>query len=105
MIDFSLFTDKGDREINEDSVQYCEKDGIFCFVLCDGLGGHGKGDAASSLVTKSICHTFLNSNSVEDFFTSAMMNAQIELLAEQKRLHSPEEMKTTAVVLVMDENE
>ena len=53
MVIYSSFSDKGDREINEDSVAAAEKDGRYCFVLCDGLGGHGKGDLASGSVTGS----------------------------------------------------
>lgn len=99
MIDYAVFTDKGGREINEDSVQYCEKDGAYCFVLCDGLGGHGRGEEASSLVSDTICSAFKHSQSIEDFFNTALQSAQDELLNKQQELHAFNEMKTTAVVL------
>lgn len=43
MITYTVFTDRGGREVNEDSARVFEKDGKKCLVLCDGLGGHGKG--------------------------------------------------------------
>lgn len=49
---YALFTDRGDRAVNEDSIGVCSKENEHCFVLCDGLGGHGMGDAASSLVAE-----------------------------------------------------
>ena len=50
MITYTVFTDRGGREVNEDSARVFEKDGKKCLVLCDGLGGHGKGEVASALV-------------------------------------------------------
>ena len=38
---YALFTDRGDRAVNEDSIGVCSKENEHCFVLCDGLGGHG----------------------------------------------------------------
>ncbi len=99
MIDYALFTGQGGREINEDCVQHCEKDGAYCFVLCDGLGGHGRGEEASALVAKSICSAFMESQSVADFFASAIQSAQDQLLKMQQELHAFNEMKTTLVVL------
>lgn len=46
------YTDIGDRVENEDSINY-EVSGDFVFgTVCDGLGGHGDGKAASSIAVK-----------------------------------------------------
>lgn len=55
---YALFTDRGDRAVNEDSIGVCSKENEHCFVLCDGLGGHGMGDAASSLVAEVFKNQF-----------------------------------------------
>lgn len=54
MITYTVFTDRGGREVNEDSARVFEKDGKKCLVLCDGLGGHGKGEVASALVVEAV---------------------------------------------------
>ena len=60
-IDYNIFTNVGSRSVNEDSVRVSKKDGAFCFVLCDGLGGHGKGELASACVADYIRNLFLES--------------------------------------------
>jgi len=44
---FHKITNQGTRDYNEDSAACIEADGDFCFVVADGLGGHGKGEVAS----------------------------------------------------------
>jgi serine/threonine protein phosphatase PrpC len=104
MVIYSSFSDKGEREVNEDSIAVAEKDGRYCFVLCDGLGGHGKGDLASGSVTDSIIKCFEENGADEQFLDTAMLKAQEELLAEQSRIGAVSQMKTTAVVLLIHED-
>lgn len=49
-IDYSSYTNRGGRPINEDSL-YCRSD---CFIVADGLGGHENGEAASAQAVKYI---------------------------------------------------
>lgn len=104
-LNYSVYTDKGDRDVNEDSIAVAEKEGASCFVLCDGLGGHGKGDLASQFVTKHIKESFENSESLDKFFEEALPKAQEALINEQERIGARFEMKTTAVVLVVTDKE
>ena len=46
MVTYTVFTDKGGRDVNEDTACVYEKDGQKCLILCDGLGGHGRGEVA-----------------------------------------------------------
>ena len=39
MIRYALLTNKGGREVNEDSINVFENGNLKFFVLCDGLGG------------------------------------------------------------------
>ena len=54
MVTFKAYSDIGSREINEDCVGQLEMDGSFCFVLADGLGGHGRGEVASATATETV---------------------------------------------------
>lgn len=53
-IDFYLYTNKGGRAVNEDSV--IAKDN--CFVVSDGLGGHRNGESASNAAVNYIAENF-----------------------------------------------
>lgn len=101
MLTYKMITNQGNREINEDSVGHVEKDGNHCFVIADGLGGHGKGDEASSLVCRKITSDFLQYTSdLKYFIGQAIDAAQHKLLEVQKQKNAKFEMKTTIVVLV-----
>lgn len=102
MITYSVYTSLGSRSVNEDSAAVYEKDGRLCFVLCDGLGGHGMGDKASALAVKTIGECFMDFDPSEDFFAPAFEIAQGNLLGEQKRIGAERMMKTTAAVLICD---
>ena len=84
VISYDTFTDIGSRSVNEDRTKFSQKGDNFCFVLCDGLGGHSMGD--------------------DTFFERAFSQAQAELLREQSNRNEPYGMKTTAICLVIYEN-
>lgn len=100
MITYTVFTNQGGREINEDSLIVEEKDGNFCFTLADGLGGHGKGDAASQFLCRFIGTQFRETDSFENFLQKVYASGQVELNAEKRRLHE-RGMMTTAVTLLI----
>jgi len=90
----------GNREVNEDSVLCVENNGNYCFVVADGLGGHGKGDIASNLVIEVFKREFLDcTKGTEDFLERAFKTSQNEILKKQIELRAKYEMKTTAVAL------
>lgn len=101
MITYEMFTDKGDREVNEDSIRAVCNGGEGCFVVCDGLGGHGRGDEASSLVADEIIRCYEKYGNDDDFIRKAFESAQKLLLDEQKKRNASMQMKTTAVVLTV----
>lgn len=96
------YSKPGAREINEDSVGVTEQGDCRCFVVADGLGGHGKGDVASRLAVGAFEDVF--SNEVTDLpeaMSSAFRLAQERILAEQDRAGTPFRMKTTAAALAI----
>jgi len=104
IIDFAAFTDSGDRDQNEDNYAHTESPFGNCFIVCDGLGGHGKGEVASAFVSQCIKAYFEECSNPDEFFEDCFDKAQDGLLAEQKSSHSTFEMKTTAVVLYIGED-
>lgn len=101
-VTFDYFSQNGDRELNEDSIAIAERNGAYCFILCDGLGGHGNGDRASQFVSAYLKNAFLASDTAADFFDNAVNNVNSVLLAEQKKLDAVHSMKTTMTVLVLE---
>lgn len=53
-LDLASYTSTGGREVNEDSALCLECEGAVVAAVADGLGGHGGGKIASSLVIKSL---------------------------------------------------
>ena len=105
MITYTVFTDRGGREVNEDSARVFEKDGKKCLVLCDGLGGHGKGEVASALVVEAVGQIINSAQKIdEDFLRSAFQLSQEALIDEQIRQDAKTDMKTTAVAMYIDGN-
>lgn len=104
MVTFNMISEKGEREHNEDSVGYKQLGDRYCFVLADGLGGHGKGEVASRIVVDSILSHFENCYKREIFLTESLAIAQEQLLMEQKKNNCPTEMKTTVVCLLIDDD-
>ena len=51
-------TNRGGRKNNEDYVGYANSDKVWCFVVCDGLGGQSFGEVASEIVCETVCKSF-----------------------------------------------
>jgi len=104
-MDHFLYSNIGNRPVNEDSVGFSINGDKKCYILCDGLGGHGMGDAASRLVVNKIEEYFERvDGDVVNFLGDAFYYAQKELMKKQKELNATAKMKTTCVALVTDDS-
>lgn len=101
-MDYSYFTDFGDRKINEDRVGAAFHDEACCFVVADGLGGHGGGETAAQTAVDTVCVQFVENGFHDHFFERAFSAAQEAILQKQERIGAHSQMKTTLVVLVID---
>lgn len=101
-ITYAMYTDIGNREVNEDSISVFNNGDNRGFVLCDGLGGMGMGNIASDIVTKVFKDVFSKNENIKEYLDNAFNAAQQILLEEQKRYNAEAKMKTTAVAVVFD---
>ena len=104
-MDFAKLTNPGERPVNEDAVGTAACADAMCFVLADGLGGHGGGDAASRAAVETVCAHFAEFGWSESFFEESFALAQREILALQERSRAYGRMKTTLTVLVVTADE
>lgn len=105
MLLYERISRKGEREYNEDYTGVQKKGESYCFVLADGLGGHGGGDEASRLVTECILQDFAKNGTVsEAYLRRCFEGSQRLLLAEQRKQRRTMEMKTTLTILLADES-
>jgi len=100
LLKYKHISHQGNREHNEDSAICVESNSNYCFVVADGLGGHGKGEIASQKATEVFGRVFCaNPNSNKDFLDDAFTGAQSEIIALQQASGDKLGMKTTAVCL------
>lgn len=99
-ISYGQLSNAGNRAVNEDSLDYLITDDSFGFILCDGLGGHGNGDAASRLVVETIKKELGQSKSMEE----SIIEAQNALIIKQEALHAKDSMKTTVTCLTISDD-
>lgn len=99
----AIFTNVGDRQINEDSVGVFQNGENNCYILCDGLGGHGMGDVASSLVIAVFEDQFHKTDDAVNFLGQTFTASQDILMAEQNARNAKRKMKTTGVAIVTDD--
>ena len=105
MIKFASITNKGERTHNEDAIGVFSNKGISGCIVCDGLGGHGMGDIASSITVDLFGDTVSTCQDIDrSFFERFFDMAQNRLQEEQRARHVPNKMKTTAAVLLLDDN-
>lgn len=98
MVKTAYYSDIGGRPYNEDSVRTAERGGGTLLILCDGLGGHGGGDAASRAAVELICDNWNG--------TADPGHLETLLLAAHEKICSMQtpacKMKSTAVALAIN---
>ncbi len=105
MISYHLLSKPGDRENNEDSIGMYQNGEEYCFVLADGLGGHGKGELASQLAVEASVKVFAVNGAGAETLDESFQDAQSTLLENQQEDIQARDMKTTLVVLHVTEKQ
>ncbi len=99
MVKFSMLSDMGSRSNNEDNIGMYQDGDSYCFILADGLGGHGKGEVASQLAVDAVIEQFTKGGRQEGFLDVVFAKAQEKIMARQEEDRACMDMKTTLVVL------
>jgi serine/threonine protein phosphatase PrpC len=99
----ALLTHPGGRPSNQDAAaHHVEESGTSVWVVCDGVGGHRRGDVAATLAAEAIVASAkgaaeLSAQALNDAFAAA----QAAILAREQEGEASG-MRTTAVVAMSD---
>ena len=98
MLQVEAYSSIGGRSKNEDCVTGTHMGKRMCFLVADGLGGHGYGDIASRAAIDTVCGAWNGT------ISAAEWQRLLELAhAQIQRLQTPQkQMKTTLVGLMLD---
>lgn len=99
MVKFAMISREGSRDNNEDSIGMYQDGDSYCFILADGLGGHGKGEVASRIAVEAVIGQFAAGERTEEFLDEVFCAAQTAIVEKQESDHTCRDMKTTLVVL------
>ena len=94
----------GHRDNQEDSIVQWNN---HLFVLCDGMGGHEKGEVASQTVCQSLATWFQENVNSNDPFTDNQLRDALEYAYQQLDKYAdgnPKQMGTTLTLLYIGKN-
>jgi serine/threonine protein phosphatase PrpC len=99
---------RGGRPYNEDRVAYAYTQESLVMVLCDGMGGHARGDVASQLTVQVITNLFRARAQpvlpdMSTFLLDAVYAAHDAINEYTMRQKLPEPPRTTCVVCVVQQ--
>lgn len=94
---------KGGRMSNEDACDLLFKEGIYCCVLSDGLGGHHGGEVASGIVVDHVIDRFNEISECSKLAINKLLCAANNAISREQLIDSQlKNMCATAVVLIID---
>lgn len=103
MINYCMYTDIGGRSNNEDACDVKEVNGIHCFTVCDGLGGHDRGEVASATAVEEMVNGFAYEPTLSQSNLGALIQrAQDEVIRKQSAVPELSEIKTTLTAIITD---
>ena len=99
--DTSILSESGGRGYNEDRCGFAECEGRYCWVLADGLGGHGSGEKAAMLAVDAILSGFRSDAEISPAkIQTCLAQGHAAVVAGQNGNGTGGQMYTTAVFLM-----
>ncbi|HVU44880.1 MAG TPA: PP2C family serine/threonine-protein phosphatase [Terracidiphilus sp.] len=97
----AYISNRGGRDYNEDYTLSYSNGDAYCWVVADGLGGHGGGEEASRIACETVVRSFqANPAVLPDAVQAHLRNADDALRREQQAKPALARMRSTIVVLV-----
>lgn len=93
----------GGRGANEDNFGYFETGGAVCWVMADGLGGHGGGATASRLAVEAALASFRADPTVSPKAVRAHLMDAHAAISRQQTEPALSQMRSTIVLVVANE--
>jgi len=98
---FATISEKHGRATNQDFLGYRLVEGVGCWVLADGLGGHRGGEVAARIAVEAVITSFIANPEVSaTALKQHIAAAQAALLSRQQAEPALAAMRTTLVVLL-----
>jgi PPM family protein phosphatase len=102
-LDTAHITAIGSRQTNQDALASAHEDGLSCYVLSDGTGGHEGGEIAAHLVTGSIIEKFKQEASFSARALRSYVDWAILKVAQNKHGNvKQQQMSATMATVLID---
>lgn len=94
----------GGRRTNQDALGMAQQDGLACFVVADGAGGHQGGEVAANIVVQAVLDSFIRdlsfgSRALQSYLEQAIIN----VAHEKTRDASQADMSATVAAVLIDQ--
>ena len=103
-LQFAELTEVGGRAANQDALASAQRDGLACFVISDGAGGHVGGEVASQLVVGAILASFLHELSFSQRALQSYLDQSIRQVTQGRRDARVADMSATVAVVLVDQD-
>jgi serine/threonine protein phosphatase PrpC len=104
-VDQAQISALGHRPSNQDALDSAVQDGLICFVMSDGTGGHAGGEVASKLVVESILAQFVREASFGSRALRSYIDCAIVKVAQNKKQSEKRSnMSATVAALIIDQS-
>jgi serine/threonine protein phosphatase PrpC len=102
--DTAFLSKTGGREHNEDCLGKQQlENGSSCWIVADGLGGHGAGEIAAQLTVQTIIERFIQQPAISLENIRYLLNqANQRILTAQLETPNGKDMASTVVALLLD---
>lgn len=96
-------TNIGGRKTNQDALGMVEQDGLACFVVSDGAGGHHGGEIAANIVVHAVIDSFIRELSFGSHALQSYIEEAIVKVAHGKTMaQSQADMSATVAAVLID---
>lgn len=99
----ATITSPGGRKLNEDAYGHQILDAARgCWIVADGLGGHGGGEVASAIAVETILGSYRDHPECSPAQLTAMLETAQQTILDRQDDHHLYGMRSTAVVLLLE---